>query len=77
MESGPGCFWRTGRGMAEDTVLSRASGPVSEIAAVLREGVVVYEPKETEFQAPKHLVFYAAHCTFKNPKFQKEWIWDS
>ena len=63
--------------MAEATLLPRASGPVSEIAAVLREGVVVYEPKETEFQAPKHLVFYVAHCTFKNPKFQEEWIWES
>ena len=77
MESGHGCSWRTGRGMAEATVLSRASGPVSEIAAVLREGVVAYEPKEIEFQAPKHLVFYVAHCTFKNPKFQEEWIWAS
>ena len=56
-------------GMAEATVLSRASGPVSEIAAVLREEMVVYEPKETELQAPKHLIFYVAHCTFKNPKF--------
>ena len=47
--------------MAEATLLPRASGPVSEIAAVLREGVVAYEPKQTEFQAPKHLVFYVAH----------------
>ena len=63
--------------MAEATLLPRASGPVSEIAAVLREGVVAYEPKQTEFQAPKHLVFYVAHCTFKNPKFQEEWIRES
>lgn len=61
----------TGRGMAEDTVLSRASGPVSEITAVLREGVVVYEPKETEFQAPKHLVFMRRIALSRIPNFKK------
>lgn len=55
---------------------SRASGPVPKIVAVLWEEVVVYEPKETEFEAPKRLVLCVAH-EIRRPTFQEAWAWES